>query len=182
MNLRKHLAGLAIFLVIFVGTVFIFNYLTPRAGLIGGQRGIPLPSERASRIKFSYEVPYVSLDFINRKSYTTLLLQNLSGTRVPAKLWVRTYFFAPDYDRRQVWAGEAVELNVALAIGGRHVVTSAAACDWCQAPSAPKAGYYARVVVSNRSAEDTYLPDSEIDREITTAVPVVVQAEQQFNR
>ena len=180
MNLRKHLAGLAIFLVIFGGTVFIFNYLTPFTGKVVPLR--PLPTKSAPTLKFSYEVPYVSLDFINRKSYTTLALTNLAGVRVPAKLWVRTYFFAPDYDRRLVWSSEAVELQVALSIGGRHVVTSVASCDWCNTSTAPRAGYYARVVVSNRSAEDTYLPDSEINHEITTAAPVVVQAEQQLSR
>jgi hypothetical protein len=189
MNLRKHLAGLTLFLIIFSGTVFIFNYLTAPTGAVPARHLIPLqspplapPPQPATPLELSYEVQYVSLDFINRQSYTTLAVHLEAGRPAPAKLWVRTYFFAPGDARRRVWSGEATEVLVPSVEGERLEIVSVASCDWSTDSTAPEAGYYARVVVSNRSADDTYLPDFEINREIATATPVVVQAERKSSR
>jgi hypothetical protein len=178
MNLRKHLAGLAIFLAIFGSTVLIFNYLTSPMVTVHTGNPIPLSTQPATPVELSYEVQYASLDFINRKSYVELAF-NLkeSSRRAPRKLWVRTYFFAPHYDGQRVWSSEVTELRSPFMDGDRYELSSVASCDWCSDSSVPKAGYYARVIVSTRSADDTYLSDSEINREITTATPVVVQAE-----
>jgi hypothetical protein len=176
MNLRKHLAGLAIFLAIFGSTVLIFNYLNAPIGAVYISHPVPLSTQPATTVELSYSVQYVSLDFINRKSYAQLSLNQVENARMPRKLWVRTYFFAP-HSGWQVWSSEVAELRVPFVDGDRIEITSVASCDWCSDSSVPKAGYYARVIVSTRSAEDTYLPDSEINQEITTATPVVVQAE-----
>ena len=179
MNIRKHLAGVAIFLAIFGGTVFIFNSLKT---FIDDVSGLTLtPTQPATEVELSYEVPYVSLDFNSRQSYTRLSL-DAASRHLPGRLWVRTYFFAPNHDRSEVWASEAVELRVPFMGSDRIETMSVASCDWCNDTTAPKAGYYARVIVSTRSASDTYLPDSEINREITTASPVVVQVERKFGR
>lgn len=182
MNLRKHLAGLALFLAIFGSTVFIFNFLTTRIGAVSTGYPPTTLTPPASELLLSYEVKYASLDFINQKSYATLIINAQAGRRLPEKVWVRMYFFAPDDERRRVWPSEAVELRVPFVNGDRMEATSVAACDWCQSSTVPKAGYFARVIVSPTSASDTYLADSEINREITTATPVVVQDERNAGR
>ena len=177
MNLRKHLVGIALFLVIFGSTVLIFNLVT---GAI--DEGLNLiQTQPASEVQLSYQVPYVSLDFINQQSYTNLTLDRKIGRYRGETLWVRTYFFAPDYDRR-VWASEAVEVRIPSDATDRMEIMSTAPCEWCSDRSAPRSGYFARVIVSHRSASDTYLLDSEINRGITTATPVVVQVERKLGR
>jgi hypothetical protein len=81
-----------------------------------------------------------------------------------------------------VWASEVTEIAMPSEGSERVEIMSTAFSNLFRERSAPKSGYFARVFVSTRSAADTYLPDSEIDRDITTATPVVVQAERKFGR
>src|SRR5687768_14862654 len=102
MNLRKHLVGIALFLAIFGGTVFIFKMLTANF------RETPVSAGQspATEIELSYEVPYVSLDFINQRSYAIVRIDGKASRRSPGRLWVRTYFFAPDDNQGRVWASD----------------------------------------------------------------------------
>jgi len=180
MNHRKHLAGVALFLAIFAGTVFIFNILTIKSPEIPvSNRVTPHP---ATEVELSYEVPYVSLDFINQRSYAMVRLEATTSRSVPRTLWVRTYFFAPDDNQGRVWASEVTEIHNPSAESDRIEIVTTAFCNLFTEQSAPKSGYFARVFVSTRSAADTSLADSEINRDITTATPVVVQAERKFSR
>lgn len=121
------------------------------------------------------EVGLVTLDREHARSYTRLRLDAYRG-RVPEKLWVRTYFFAPDDAGGRVWGGDAVEIDRPFDQYGSVNLTVAAPCAWCDDETAPRGGYFARVQISD-GREETPLPWGAEFRDIRTAVPVVVHAE-----
>lgn len=183
MNLQKHVAGLALFLIILGSAVFINAYLTAPIGKVPPVpvvAPLPQPAIRSPQ-PLRYQVRMVSLDFINGKSYTTLALKREAGQPVPEKLWVTTVFFAPDYASGGGWTSKA-ELRRPFARGDQIEITATGECDWCEYSDMPRAGYYARVYVSTEYADNFYPPPAQLDRDITTAVPVVVQVEQKTGR
>lgn len=177
MNLRKHVAGLALFLVIFGSAVFINAYLTAPIGQVPPVPVVApmLPQLTMSRPQpISFKVRQVSLDFINFESHTTLALKREDGQPVPEKLWVTTVFFAPDYARGRGWTSEA-EIRRPFASDDRIEVTATGECGWCEVSDMPKAGYFARVYVSTEYAgKSSYPADIQFNRDITDAEPVVV--------
>jgi hypothetical protein len=184
MKFGKHFVGIALFFIIFASSVVLVGYLLAPLGTV------PSASPAATKFQFTTgaarpldneEAKYVSLDFINRESYTTLALEGLEGQPLPGRIWVRTYFFTPDVDRGRLRAGEPIEVRLPILDSDRLEVLAVAPCEWCNNSSEPQTGYYARVVVSTVSAEDTRLRDDQIDRDLTTATPVVVQAERKTN-
>jgi hypothetical protein len=174
MNFRKHLAGLALFSVIVGIAIFINHYLAISNGAIpSASSNLPFSATKESALPVSYHVEQVSLDFMDKKSYTQLRVERQPSQPVPEKLWVTTYYFSPDHAFRS-WASQT-EVSQPFARSDKIELVTAASCDVCFSSNTPEAGYFARVYVSAEYADKSYSPDVQFDRDITTAVPVVVR-------
>ena len=182
MNLRKHVAGFALFSVVVGCAVFVSalnKYLSaPTASIPPVIRDEPIsetPLVSLNAIN-SNAVRLVSLDFINKKSYVTLEIKR--GTDQPAagNLRVTTYFFSPDRPGR-VWTSRA-RISISYAYADHFEYLATGACEWCGDVDAPKAGYFARVHISTFDTADIEMPFAELNRDVTTATPVVVQVAQ----
>ena len=182
MNVPKHAAGIALFILIVSVSVFIAAIVAVPLQMIP-----PVPINASSHRNaagsqpVSYKVQLVSVDFINRESYTTLRLKRERGAPAPDSLWVYTSFFVPEYPNKS-WSGSPVELREPFAEGDKVSLTVTAACPWCGDANAPRAGYYARVQVSTVSSEAAARRDQDFDPDIKTATPVLVQVERKPRR
>ena len=132
----------------------------------------PPPAPDAPQVSFKPQM--ITLDLAARQSHTTLTVERDPARPAPSRLWVRTYFFSTEAVGK-VWVGEPVEIKEPLAGARRATVTATAACPWCSDRSAPRGGYYARVVVSADSKGAARVDDAKVDTNISTAEPVVVQ-------
>ena len=194
MRLPKHWLGFIIFTVVLVLTVFIYDYLNwpPwKVRRTEAPAAVPAPVVVAVEPQRTpYEVPpvshtvrLVSLDFINGKSYTTLTLQREAGLPEPERLWVTTVFLTPESAPGRSWT-TTTEIRKPFGVGnraGRTEITAEASCSWCAASGTPADGYFARVYVWTE--DGSHLPPPEaFAADITTAVPVVVQAERKARR
>jgi hypothetical protein len=105
-NLRKHVAGFALFFFIVSSAILIKIYLTaPIATIIPDQDTDnplqvstdepPTPPPGRSSQPLNFKVRQVSLDLMNNKGYTELRLERRPGQDVPEELWVTTVFFTP---------------------------------------------------------------------------------------
>ncbi len=175
MNLRKHIDGFAVFLIIVTIAVGINEYLTwpswkaPRVRVAA-----PLPQETTGNQQpINFNVRQVSLDFIKGESHTTLTLKREAGESAPEKLRVTTIFFSPEYPARGSWTSRT-EILRPFASGDQIEVTATSDCEWCVPFDTPRSGYFARVYVSTEDDDNSYPPDGQSSRDITTAVPVVV--------
>lgn len=179
MNVRKHLAGLALFFVILGSAIFINHYLTiPDVTIPSAPFNVSPPviaKIERPQPPANYEVRMVSLDFINKESYTTLLLKHEAGQPAPEKLWVATVFFSPDRPTGKVLMSHAQILKP-FAHGDVLEYVATDSCDWCKVANIPQAGYFARVYVSANDGDSPYPPDVDFDFDLTRAIPVVVQA------
>ena len=175
MNLRKHIQGFAVFLIILTTAIVIYEYLTTPSWKVSRVPVIaPLPQETTpSPQPISFKVRQVSLDFINFESHTTLTLKPEAGQPLPEKLWVTTVFFAPDSAPGRGWTSKA-EIRRPFAGSESFEITATGKCDWCEASQLPRAGYFARVYVSTEYADNAYPADAQFNRGITDAEPVVV--------
>ncbi|HEY0379034.1 MAG TPA: hypothetical protein VGC87_19115 [Pyrinomonadaceae bacterium] len=177
MNPRKHLAGFTIFSII-LGTAILINYyLTlPAATIPPVSLEPPAVDEVEVTQPINSTVRLVSLDFINGKSYTTLVLNKPeAGGPVPEIVEVTTVFYVPDGKNGPSRLTRTRILRPFDA-GGQVEVTAAADCGWCSSAYVPKAGYFAYVYVRGLRAGRTYLPDLKPETVVKTEVPVVVQA------
>lgn len=175
MNLRKHIDGFAVFLIILTIAVCINEYLTwpswkaPRVRIAA-----PLPQETTGNQQpINFNVRQVSLDFIKGESHTTLTLKREAGQSAPEKLRVTTIFFSPEHPARGSWTSKT-EIRRPFASGDQIEVNATGECEWCVPFDTPKSGYFARVYVSTEDYDNSYPPDGQFNRDITTAVPVVV--------
>ncbi|HEX8844116.1 MAG TPA: hypothetical protein VF791_05705 [Pyrinomonadaceae bacterium] len=188
MNLRKHLAGFAIFSIILGSTIFIYHFLigpnviVPRIQI--NEQLPPLsrfPKEKQPSV--GYKVRLVSLDFINQQSYTVLSLRRQPGQPLVEKLWITTVFFTPNRPSGKILKSVA-EIRNPFANTDKLEYVAASPCDWCSSLGVAKDGYFARVYVSSDYSDSSYPPDveSDFDSDITTATQVVVQAERKIAR
>lgn len=183
MNVPKHVAGIALFTLIFSVSIFIAGLLSepamtmriPPLPLGAPLNGSPFRTVTVSQ-PISYKVQLVSLDFINHQSFTTLTLKRETDDPWPDKLWVYTSFFIPSAPRKN-WSSDPVEINVPSASGNEMSLTVAIECPWTKTDYAPRSGYYARVSVSTVSSEAAIYSDEQMDRDIKTATPVLVQVD-----
>jgi hypothetical protein len=175
MNVRKHLAGLALFSVILGSAIFINHFLNiPNATIPSVPLQLPLSVTKEKSPPVDYEVGQVLLDFINKKSYTELTLKRQPGQPSPEKLWVTTYYFSPDYASGRWWTSQT-EISQPFAKGDQINLVTASSCDLCSSSDTPRVGYFARVYVSTEYADKSYPPDARFNRDITTATPVVIR-------
>ncbi|MBA2732828.1 MAG: hypothetical protein H0U54_08050 [Acidobacteria bacterium] len=183
MNLRKHIAGFAVFLIILSSAIFINEYLrTPSRKARYVQVVAPIPQGTTGRQQsVSFDVRQVSLDFIKGESHTTLTLNREAGQFAPERLWVTTIFFSPNYPERGSWTSKT-EIRRPFASGDRIEITATGECEWCVPFDTPKTGYFARVYVSTEDEDNSYPHDGQFSRDITTAVPVVLHWPDEMRR
>jgi hypothetical protein len=183
MNLRKHVEGFAVFLIILSSAVFINDYLTTPSWKVPRVRAVALiPQETTGRQQsISVSVRQVSLDFIKGQSHTTLSLKREAGQTLPEKLWVTTIFFSPAYPERGSWTSKT-EIRRPFASGDRIELTATGECEWCVPFDTPKTGYFARVYVFTEEDDNSYPRDGHFSRDITTAVPVVLHWPDEMRR
>jgi hypothetical protein len=174
MNVRKHLAGLALFSVILGSAIFINHFLTiPNVAIPSAPPQLPFSVTKETSQPIGYEVKQVSLDFINQKSYTELTLKRQPDQPAPEKLWVTTYYFSPDRASGRRWTSQT-EISRPFAKGDQIELVTTASCDLCSSSDTPRVGYFARVYISTEYADNYYPPDARFNHDITTAMPVVV--------
>lgn len=180
MNIPKHAAGIALFTLIVSVSIFIAGLLTEPAMTM---RIPPVPIDAPpdnSRAMFQFvdhKVRLVSLDLINRKSYTMLTLKRDADGPAPERIWIYTYFFTPIDSLHRTWPSVPVEIREPFADGDEVSLTVAGACRWCADLSAPNFGFYANVGVSTLSGEDAQRI-AQMKTDIKAASPVLVQVDQ----
>lgn len=194
MRLPKQWQGFIAFTIVLASTVLIYDYFSwppwkGRRAEAPAAAPAPAPDEpQPSRTVYdvppvSHTVRLVSLDFINGKSYTTVTLQREAGLPEPERLWVTTVFLSPEHAPGASWTTTA-EVRAPFGTGnraGRTEITAEASCSWCSRYGPPAPGYFARVYVWTEDGPHL-LPPEAFDADITTAVPVVVQAERERGR
>jgi hypothetical protein len=177
MNVPKHIAGLVLFIFIVSISVFIVGIVTAPLEMIPPFKETKLScvyelSEAAPPV--GYKVQLVSLDFINRESYTTLTLKRDLSRPAPERIWVATSFYTLERPHES-WTSGAVEIRLPFADSDEVRLTLKSSCYWCSDASAPRAGYYARVQVSAESS-DAAAHDDQMDADHQTPISVLVQA------
>ena len=184
MNIVKRLAGVLTFITALGLAIAATRYLhVPFKTAVNVSRVATLSPPHTSTATdtglvtqgITYQVKLVSLDFETRKSYTTLALRRETDRPAPEKLWLRTYFFVPG-EAQASWSSETVEFHQPFKGDNAVTLTATGQCNWCGQSSAPGNGYYARVYLSTRSAGDVLRSGQQIDDDIKTAIPVLVQS------
>lgn len=175
MNVRKHVDGFAVFLIIFSSIVFIYEYLNFPNWKVSSVRVAAPPTQPATSKPqpIDFRVRQVSLDYINKKSYTELTLFRQPHKPAPEKIWVTTTYFSPDTARAEDWT-TITEIRQPFSRGNGDVVVAAAEWDLPPALETPGAGYFARVHVSSEYQGHFSPPDYQSESAIENAVPVVV--------
>jgi hypothetical protein len=173
MNARKHLAGFALFSIILGSVIFINRFLTlPNAAIPPVPLRPLLVEAMESSETINYKVQQVSLDFINATGYTTLSLKLRTGQPAPEIIWVTTYYFSPEI-KGGGWSS-TVQISQPFAKGDQVELVAADSYDWGKPRNGPRVGYFAHVKVSTGYDGDSYPPDVRFNRDITSAIPVVV--------
>lgn len=174
MNARKHVAGFVVFSFILGSAILINHFLTIPPATIQ-----PVPIQAAAPITVkerqfvAYRVRQVSLDYVNKKSYTELRLFRQLDQPAPERVWVTTTYFSPDATRAEDWT-TITEIRQPFASGDSEIFVATA--DWELPPAlqTPEAAYFARVYVSSESQGHVSSPDYQSNSNIADATPVVV--------
>lgn len=171
MNIRKHLAGFAIFSVILGSAILINHFLSIPIATIPP---VPLSEDRLTEKRpVTYSVRQVSLDYNNKKSYTVVYLSHQPDQPAPEKVWVTTTYFSPDSTRAENWT-TTTEFRQPFARDNGEAFVAAADWELPPYPSAPGASYFARVYVSSEYqgnlSSSHYRPESDS----VQAIPVVL--------
>jgi hypothetical protein len=178
MNFRRHVDGFAVFLIILTSAIFIneineylnFPNLKLRPARVATSH-TQTPVASPQPVKF--KVRQVSLDYINKKSYTEIRLFLEPGQPVPEKVWVFTSFYSPDSALAEQWV-VSTEFRRPFDKGDGE--TFVAVTDWDLPPrlSKPGAGYFAHVDVSSEAQGKFYDADYHYSSDPAKAVPVVI--------
>ena len=174
MNIRKHVAGLVVFSII-LGSAILINYFLniPDATIPPVVSHEDTLVRTRERQPVTFRVRQVSLDYINKKSYTELNLFRQLDQPVPEKVWVMTTYFSPDSTRAEDWT-TITEIRQPFSRGNGEVFVATAEWDLPPALKRPGAGYFARVYVSSEAQGNFSSPDYHYGSDIQNAVPVVV--------
>jgi hypothetical protein len=175
MNLRKHLAGFALFSVIVGCTILINSFLSVPAIKVRSvliKEAVPQAPFEASQ-PINFKVRQVSLDRMSNKSYTELRLERQPGQPLPEELWVTTIFFTPEHPG--IAAMSKVKIRQPFAQSDQSDFVAAASDSSFAVQKMPASEYYARVYVSPNSSDNSTFTDENFVRDITHAMPVVIQ-------
>jgi hypothetical protein len=173
MNIRKHLAGFAIFCVILGSAIFINYFLTlPNATIPPVPLRPPVAGIAGSTEAVTYKVQQVTLNFINNTTHIALSFKLLPGQPVPEKLWVTTFYFSPD-SAMNGWS-TTTEIPQPFGRGNQAEFVATDSSDFSVSSDEPRIAYFARVYVWAGYDDNSYPPGVQFDRDITQAEPVVV--------
>jgi hypothetical protein len=170
-NLRKHAAGFALFSVIVGSAIFINAYLrllTIKPDPVLIRETVPQAPLRASQT-ISFKVRQVSVDLVNKETYTELRLERQPGQDVPEHLWVTTVFFTPAHPG--IVGISKVEITLSQSNQSDFVAT---ASNITFARNMDGGECFARVYVSTRYSDYSNFQDETFIRDLTDAVPVVI--------
>jgi hypothetical protein len=175
MNVRKHAVGFVVFSIILGSAILINHFLNiPDATIppVLSQEAAPVIAKELQPV--TYRVRQVSLDYVNKKSYTQLSLFRQPDQPAPETVWVTTTYFSPDTTRAEDWT-TTTEIHQPFARGNGELFVATA--DWELPPAlkTPGAGYFARVYVSSEYQGNLYPPDYRSASNIANAVPVVIR-------
>jgi hypothetical protein len=175
MNVRKHLAGFAIFSVIVGCAIFINHFLTGRTTanipvIIHKEESVE-PNVASPRV--NYQVEQVTLDFDSRRIYTQLSVLPQLNQHWPENLWVTTLYFSPGYSPGKVWT-TTIEVPAPFARQRQIGLVTAHECEPCHFSVPRGVGFFARVYVSTERPGKDSFAGAQSDLDITAAVPVVV--------
>ncbi|MBA3441158.1 MAG: hypothetical protein H0T92_14945 [Pyrinomonadaceae bacterium] len=185
MDVLTKLARVAVFLVTLGVAVAITNYydLPSRTIIkVSEPTSALIPAFNSSSESVPYKAQIISLDFEKQKCFTTLTIKREGSGPPPDRLWVWTYFFAPDDRSQKIWASDPVEIREPFVNGDKAIITATALCGWCAERGTPRTGYYARVQISTESSEASRLAEEQTNRGILGAVPVLVQSASRTTR
>ena len=184
-NLRKHVAGFALFSVIVGCAIFINGYFTFQPKIVSSMHVSSSSSQPLLEDyqPASFTVRLVTVDFNTQMTYTTLAFKRQAGQPLPERLWVTTVFSSSD---DQEWeAVSSVEINQPFTEGNQAEITASKQCDFCSSFSKastgeffariPTEGYFARVYVSTTKPNKFNLRPRQFGKELPNAVPVVIQ-------
>ncbi|HEX8494190.1 MAG TPA: hypothetical protein VF658_15185 [Pyrinomonadaceae bacterium] len=180
MNIPKHAAGLALFTFIVGASVFIAGLLIEPAITLQippVRIDVPPYSRTLATQLVAYKAQFVSLDFINHQSYTTLRLKRDAAGPAPERIWVYTSFFTLTSPLHEHWRIEPVEILNPFANGDEVSLTVAAPCQWSAERRVPRSGFYAKVGVSTVSGEDAIRQTLVMGMDIEILIPVLVQVD-----
>jgi hypothetical protein len=184
MRLPRHVVGFIVFIMILTCVEMINDFFSrPFGRAVRVKVAAPAPAVPPAAADeappVNYDVRLVSLDFINGKSYTTLVLKLRPGQPAPEKLLVTTRFYVPGGAENQSWSSP-VGITRPSATGDRVEVTVTSACYWCDRPDTPRAGYFANVYVTAQyEGKDFPLEPGPL---VGATIPVMVQAERKAKR
>jgi hypothetical protein len=178
MNFRKHLAGFAIFSVILGSAILINNFLTMPVATIPpvlSQEAAPvIIKEPQQQQPITYRVRQVSIDYMNKKSYTELSLEREPDQFMPEAIWVKTTYFLPDSTRTEDWT-TLTKISEPFAKGDHAIVVAVSDWDFPPASNKDTPGLFARIYVSSESSDNnSYSPVVKFSPDIAVAVPVVL--------
>lgn len=176
MNVRKHVDGFAVFLIILSIAVSINEYLTfPNFKVLPVRIAAPHPQPKINgpQQPVTFKVRQVSLDYNSRKSYTELNLFRPLDQPAPDKVWVTTTFFSPDSTRAEDWT-VTTEFHQPFDKGNGEVFVATEHWDLPPLLDKPGAGYFARVEVSSEYQGKVYEPEYSYSSDPRNAMPVVI--------
>lgn len=183
MNFFRTLTGIIVFVAALAGAVVLTKYYgrpepakvetddpaSREANMNAASSATP-----AAPAPVTFKPQLVTLDFASKKSHTTVLLERDPTGPAPQKVWVWTYFFKAEGERKYC-AAEPVEVRWPSTESRSERITVEAPAASCAEPRDASTTFYARVNVSTESAFAARLSESKISYDLTSATPVVVQ-------
>jgi hypothetical protein len=172
----KHIVGLALFSLIVVATIFVYNLVTaPEENISPVPVSVSYVQPTNQEEALSYEVEScIVLDLSHHATYTRLKIKWNGNGPAPEKIWVWTYFFAED-SKGKIWASEPIEINNPFADGNTANIVAKASNGWYSKAST-KLNFYARVNVSTVSSEDARFRPERASTDIRGASSVLIAA------
>lgn len=190
MNFLKKLAGLGVFVLALALAIGVTQYYAShhdakhdpdaRHGTNDAPPPPPKPSAPASRSEppVFFKARLFTLDFTNKRAHMSIDFEKDPSRPAPERFWVGAYFFVPGGAGAPTrsWTVKPTEVNHPFAGRDRFTDNITVECDWCGAPDTPLNSYYARVVVSDESADAVRLSPEQMNFSLEGAMPVVVEA------
>jgi hypothetical protein len=179
MSLPKISIRLAVFLCTLTVALFVTRLflIPPRVEVKGSA---PNPPSAIVSDKFAAEflarTQLIELDRAELKAHLKLIIAPLvKPNSQPDRLWVWVYFFSPDVPGL-VLTSEPVEVRAPFAQSPHPTFDLTIPCKWCagETSTVPR-NFYARVNVSTESVNGAILSKAQMNFDISSATPVVVE-------
>lgn len=169
----KTFLRLAVFLCTLTFALLVARVLLAPPGVEVAVQPFAPPVVASAPPPVDYKVQLVAFERDGGRLDTRLSVARVPGRPAPARIWVWTYFFAPQ--SALVWTTTPVEVPAPFAQGDRAMLMVSAPCSTCRPVDMTKdTNYYARVFVSTEPPPADYERNTRFDLSIKSATPVVV--------